>query len=677
MGNNLTIDQINAPDFSGIGQLMASAGASFNNAFDAANSVLGKYQKGQEGKSDASYLNALGGIKNEQELTNFFLKNPLGQTNLSPEMRKTLLEMRNTVIGYDVDRATASNTNASADSTRAQTGRETVKFQDDMAALAANRLMAPIVTGAQTYGQTIGQPAISYANSGATRNDPLASDLEGIFNTVLPKTGLGFKVSSGGQETAAEIAANGEGSRTGATNHDHGGAGDGYFYDLKTGEKVDPKSDPRVWEAITNLTAAGAGGIGNGDGYMGEGMFHIGNTGGDRIWGADQHSGTASPELKAAWERGMAMRTGTATVTGGATPGPNGFSGGAQNGYLNDPRIQEAFRAIDANKYLTVEENMAQKQGVISSMATGQETISARDEKTQALLADQAIADAAQNSDLTTQGGIVSDVLGNTTLNPTTRVNTAGRADGLVGAGGSLNAVALPGVAPNQAAQAAADQATKNDAASTILSNVGRSADLAESMGSDPAKELMKSAGITEASGITSTVVERELDRYARESGLDKSEIAATLKVFDDQGIALEDVLKGKVDVSMVLDAAEKAYGATSKNKQTVELTTAAERASQRDSALAEIKSLQISLAKMKPGDPRQSAAQQRIQALTEGIAIGATPAEKIASQLQYVKPGSPEFLKIANELMAEVRKPGSGYSKTDIVNYSKQLGVP
>ena len=660
MGNNLTIDQINAPDFSGIGQLMAGAGASFNNAFDAAHGVLNKYQDGQQAKADAGYLNALGNIKNEDELTSFFAKNPLAKANLSPDMMKTMLEMRNTVLGYESSRASTDSTRANTSINLAGEGRNAFDFQDRVAKMAADRAAQPAVTGAYVYGQTYGQ---GVGGGTSMPSSPQAGDLiAGLVARGVPEHVAAGVVMNAQDESGLNSAAIGDNGNAGGLLQWNGNR----FKGLQAFAKDQGKDwqDPNVqldWLMIENSGSEKA------------------------AWDKVVRSGTAQEaavNFVNEWERPAeehrARRAAAyAGAPGGATPGAGGFSGGQSNQWLNSPEFKAAIAAIQANKYLTASEAQGQIDQIITSAASGQDVISARDDKTQALLADQAIADAAQNSDLTTQGGIVSDVLGNTTLNPTTRVNAAGRADGLVGAGGSLNAVALPSVAPNQAAQAAADQATKNDAASTILSNVGRSADLAESMGSDPAKELMKSAGITEASGITSTVVERELDRYARESGLDKSEIAATLKVFDDQGIALEDVLKGKVDVSMVLDAAEKAYGATSKNKQTVELTTAAERASQRDSALAEIKSLQISLAKMKPGDPRQSAAQQRIQALTEGIAIGATPAEKIASQLQYVKPGSPEFLKIANELMAEVRKPGSGYSKTDIVNYSKQLGVP
>jgi hypothetical protein len=199
---------------------------------------------------------------------------------------------------------------------------------------------AALGTGRARTGGAPADPSIwlQMNNSGATRNDPLSADLVQQMGSVLPALGLGFQVTSGGQESADHIRQHGEGTRTGATNHDGGHAGDGYFTDLATGERLDPNNpahEARIFEAVALLTASGVGGIGFGQGYMSDGMFHIGNTNGDRVWGSDESSATADPRLVAAHQRGLAMRGQVGPTRLAAAQGATSQTGiGAPSGSL-------------------------------------------------------------------------------------------------------------------------------------------------------------------------------------------------------------------------------------------------------------------------------------------------------------------------------------------------------
>ena len=118
-------------------------------------------------------------------------------------------------------------------------------------------------------------PWLRYANGGAKRNRPLDPKLVGSLG-FLQDMGIEMEVFSGGQVTAQE-AAQGMGSRTGSVRHDHGGAGDAFFY--KDGRKLDWANEndlPIFQEIVKRARERGVTGFGAGDGYMQPGSMHIG-----------------------------------------------------------------------------------------------------------------------------------------------------------------------------------------------------------------------------------------------------------------------------------------------------------------------------------------------------------------------------------------------------------------
>lgn len=160
---------------------------------------------------------------------------------------------------------------------------------------------------------------LRYANSAATRNDPLDPALIQAMS-FLPEMGLTMEVFSGGQEAAGTPGA----KRTGSTRHDHGKAGDVFFY--KDGRKLDwanPDDRPYFEEIVRRGKAAGVTGFGAGPGYMQPGSMHIG-FGTPAVWGAGGKGANSPDWLRAAY--GAAPAGAAAQPQSAATAAPTGMA---------------------------------------------------------------------------------------------------------------------------------------------------------------------------------------------------------------------------------------------------------------------------------------------------------------------------------------------------------------
>lgn len=160
--------------------------------------------------------------------------------------------------------------------------------------------MAPVVPGGGGGGGGGGKPAawLQYANAGAIRNQPLNDKLVNSLG-FLPELGVTMKVFSGGQDASGP-------RRTGSHRHDHGNAGDMFFY--KDGRKLDwrnPKDLPLFTEIVRRAKANGVTGIGAGEGYMQPGSMHIG-FGTPAVWGAGGNGANAADWLRKAFAGGEA-----------------------------------------------------------------------------------------------------------------------------------------------------------------------------------------------------------------------------------------------------------------------------------------------------------------------------------------------------------------------------------
>ncbi|MFN3317576.1 MAG: hypothetical protein ACK43M_02450 [Allorhizobium sp.] len=132
---------------------------------------------------------------------------------------------------------------------------------------------------------------IRLANQNKKRNLPLNDQLTNAMG-FLGEMGVTMEVFSGGQVTKAE-AAKGLGTRTGSTRHDHGNAGDVFFY--KDGRRLDwanAEDLPIYQDIVRKARANGVTGFGAGPGYMQPGSMHLG-FGNPGVWGAGGSGSTA------------------------------------------------------------------------------------------------------------------------------------------------------------------------------------------------------------------------------------------------------------------------------------------------------------------------------------------------------------------------------------------------
>lgn len=92
-----------------VAPLLAQANAGFNNAAEAAGSILERYQSGREAIGDKEAAHRLAGINDEAELDAFLKGGGLADLNISKEMEANLLNMRGTALGYQNDRSIIGN----------------------------------------------------------------------------------------------------------------------------------------------------------------------------------------------------------------------------------------------------------------------------------------------------------------------------------------------------------------------------------------------------------------------------------------------------------------------------------------------------------------------------------------------------------------------------------------
>jgi hypothetical protein len=155
---------------------------------------------------------------------------------------------------------------------------------------------------------------LTYSNTGATRNQPLSSQLVDALS-FLADMGVTANVFSGGQPHA------GGGPRVGSTRHDAGMSGDVTF--MKDGRVLDwnnPQDIPIFQEIVRRGKERGITGFGAGPGYMSEGSMHIG-FGAPAVWGAGGKSANAPDWLREAY--GVPASGGYTTTMsskGGAKP---------------------------------------------------------------------------------------------------------------------------------------------------------------------------------------------------------------------------------------------------------------------------------------------------------------------------------------------------------------------
>ena len=142
----------------------------------------------------------------------------------------------------------------------------------------------------------------SQASVASVRKLAIASDLKSILQTAASRTGVNVDVRSGGQDSSTGF--------TGSDRHNNGHAAD-VALTLADGTRLNannPQHLPIIKNFIAEAKAAGATGIGAGNGYMGDNTFHIDNAslygqGSAGYWGGQLEDGTFRSKNAPQWLR--------------------------------------------------------------------------------------------------------------------------------------------------------------------------------------------------------------------------------------------------------------------------------------------------------------------------------------------------------------------------------------
>lgn len=679
------VQQVNAPSFAGVGELLRGANDSFNNAFSSANSILAQYQEGQVAKSDAAFLDTIKNATDEKSLTDILAKTDFTKMNLSPEMQKVALGMRDTVLGYDTTRISNNNMVDSNNRANANENRVQTDWAYGNNARDARNAMTPALLGAYVDGQTYGQAAtggngnwLRYDNQGAIRNDPINDQLANAMSFV-GDMGIEMRVISGGQES------NKPGEGTGSTRHNGGASADVDFY--RNGRKLDWNSEadlPILQEIVSTAKSRGVTGIGAGDDYMGPGRFHVG-FGNPAVWGAGGKSENAPAWLKEAYNN---------APSGGAIPGPGGYTGGQANTYVQSPQMRAAFEAMASNPYLDPSTAFGFTNDLLGAQVAGQTAISDRD------AADQALRAAAAQNQIALDPTIMTDtqrqaaMLTTPGLNPLTAQKGAGDLNGLTAPGGALGAIATPAVTADPTVQAAVEQQNAADQLALSISGEARKQDLLTKFTSaeDPVSALVEQANETGGGSIFAGVdldedTRKAVQTLADAAGVSVPQMAATLADMTDPSTeyrgwglnnrpSLETLLSSVQDgglgtlrqffndptgnspsgkdaiIAQAKEDAALAAGYT--GKATANLKSAADR----EATQNRIQTTQSQIAKLaaiNPSDPQIAILQKQLQDLKQGLFNNATPTQDAIARVKMYTPGSPDHAREVAALSAAI----------------------
>ena len=681
------VQQVVAPSFDGVGTLLRGANESFNNAFSSANGILAQYQEGQQAKGDAMFLENIKGATDEKSLTDILGKMDFTKLNLTPEMQKVALGMRDTVLGYDTTRISNRNSidmNARANAGENRTQTDWVYVNNARDALNAatpgflNGYVGNLTTG---RAAPAGGNWLRYENQGAVRNDPINDQLAGAMSFV-GDMGIEMRVISGGQES------NKPGEGTGSTRHNGGASADVDFY--RDGRKLDWNNEadlPILQQIVSTAKSRGVTGIGAGDDYMGPGRFHVG-FGNPAVWGAGGKGENASDWLKAAYNSAPA---------GGATPGPNGYTGGQQNGYMQSPSMLaglDAIRKLAASGTLSPEAAKGLVDTLIGAQVAGQTSINDRD------LADQALRAAAAQNQIALDPMIMNDtqrqaaMLTTPGLNPLTAQKGAGDLNTLTAPGGALGAIATPAVTADPTVQAAVEQQNAADQLALSVSGEARKNDLLTKFTSaeDPVAALVEQANETGGGSIFAGVdldedTRKAVQTLADAAGVSVPQMAATLADMTDpsteqRGWGLNnrpslEALLGSVqdgglgalrqffndptgnspsgkDAIIARAKEDAALAAGYTGKSTANLKSAADR----EATQNRIQTTQSQIAKLQainPSDPQIAILQKQLQDLKQGLFNNATPTQDAIARVKMYTPGSPDHAREVAALSAAI----------------------
>lgn len=670
------VQQVIAPDFTGVGILMRGANDSFNNAFSSANNILAQYQEGQVAKSDAAFLDTIKNATDEKSLTDILAKTDFTKMNLSPEMQRVALGMRNTVLGYDTTRISNNNMVDANSRANAVENRVQTDWVYGNNARDARNAMTPVILGAYADGQTYGQAA--------TGGGPSQSDKAAYYTSELIRRGVPPAVASG-------VVMNGidESGLNPAAVGDNGNAGGIFQWNGPRfrGLQAYARDQGKDWK----------------DEQVQLDYFMLENQGSQKdAWNKVVNSQTpqeAAVNFLNHWERPAEVHRARRAAeysgaVGGAIPGPGGYTGGQANTYVQSPAMRAAFNAMAANPYLDPTTALGFTDTLLGGQVAGQTAINDRD------AADQALRAAAAQNQIALDPTIMTDtqrqaaMLTTPGLNPLTAQKGAGDLNGLTAPGGALGAIATPVVTADPTVQAAVEQQNAADQLALSVSGEARKQDLLNKFTSaeDPVAALVEQANETGGGSIFAGVdldedTRKAVQTLADAAGVSVPQMAATLADMTDpsteqRGWGLNgrpslDALLGSVqdgglgvlrqffndptgnspsgkDAIIAQAKEDAALAAGYTGKATANFKSAADR----EAIQGRIQMTQSQIAKLaaiNPSDPQIAILQKQLQDLKQGLFNNATPTQDAIARVKMYTPGSPDYVREVAALSAAI----------------------
>lgn len=695
----LTVEQVQAPNMSAAGNMLAQAGQSFDRGLTTASSVLGQYQKGQQSSGDAALTQAMLGLENEEQIGDFLAKNDLASMSLSPEMRKSALGLRDQLIGNAQGRANVQGTNATTGLTQANTrsvdgrlslaqaagGREASdhaygnKRRDELSGVASN------YAGALASGQQNGLSA--YEGGGAKGG--LLQEFEGLVTTPYndPAT------DRNGNQIGPDIYRSGYGSNTYTTE-------DGKVHTVTAqngGTEADARRDlnRRNTEEYNPVIAETIGQ----DMYanmspqqleVAQSLLHN--------YGKAAFKGVLAPVADA-------MRSGDAQAVASAIESMQGQNGGVndrrrraeasaflsgdtgpapqgqitQNGQMT-PATQQLMAAVAQGSTFTMGDIDGMFAGINGAQDRGQAQIDNSEAERVRQSQAQSILDAANSPDVYNTTGVVSAATSNPNISAADNLAAASLAQ--ESADGPLARIVSPSVVadPMLAAQGDSDARTRQNAIDALPQTA--LVETAERYGNDPVNGLIGDLGIGEDGEDPGTMLfewlgengdenllRQNIRQIAEETGVTQAMAAAAMRDVFQRDPLFGNTNERRFDPEKVKDRINTTVGPEGMREYEDALVQNETRTGRNESAQLQVQTLERQLSKATDPRRREQLQAQVNQAKDQALQ-NATPQEAAQRLQDYIRkngtasrlraagdPDSLEYGKAIEELRTEIER--------------------
>jgi hypothetical protein len=636
----LTIEQVQAPDFSASAELMRGAAASFDKGLESAQGILSKYNEGQQAKDDMFAIQEIAKQRDEAGLDTLLASGTLANLNLSDTMRANLANIRSDVIGNVNARDGNTRANNADGRAAAAEGRTAAEYLDSVAARAERRALTPSAVAAFNEANTTGS-----GNGGGVE----AQVYQGLLDRGMPEHiaegfMMNFQDESGFQPDITEGEANVHGTYGKGLYQLTGDRRDAFEAQFGNDYSIDNQLDFMMAELNTTERSAA-----------------------NSIFAA-QDAGSAAAAivnnfLRPAEEHAASR---TAKYTGGQGWNPNQLP--VTSVGTGGQAYQDFSSRVAASLYMDPADATAFLSGTLEEQRATDERIRAADDLRQATLGSEATLAAITDPNNTTAGQVQQDLIDTPGLSAANRLGLAGQ---------NLDAygnIIAPAVTANPQATAAAELAAADAARSNELDPTVQAFE--EAAAFDKA-EGGAGAALTanlgeQATGVLAPEnVNRSLAQFAEENGITPGEAAVVFNSVaggNAEQLAAQLQAASDTDIYASLSSiADNMFGDSARSAYQDGKLADVGAAAQRDAVQANILVAKTEAAKLPAGSTERADAEERIRLLEVGSIA--------ANQPQKTKAQTAAYLGIEPSQMAEL-SPDDKRAAEEAIRANQDLSV-